>query len=173
MMPRISRRREVLSTPRRGGLSLGIHYDPEAFGRFSETIARTLGTARFLVLQTGIVAVWIIINAAFSDLRFDEYPFILLTLALSLQAAYAAPLILLAQNRQADRDRATSERDRELSARTQADTEYLARELASVRLALSDVVTLDDLRDTTGKLADAVERLERRLAAAEERSSGS
>ena len=84
MMPRISRRREDLSTPRRGGLSLGIHYDPEAFGRFSETIARTLGTARFLVLQTGVVAVWIIINAAFSELRFDEYPFILLTLALSL-----------------------------------------------------------------------------------------
>jgi uncharacterized membrane protein len=167
MMPRFSRREEDLSTPRRGGLNLGIHYDPEAFGRFSEAIARTLGTARFLVLQTVVVAVWIVVNAAFDTLRFDEYPFILLTLALSLQAAYAAPLILLAQNRQADRDRATSERDRELSSRTQADTEYLARELAGVRLALSDVVTLDDLRDTTDKLAEAIERLEARLDAAD------
>jgi uncharacterized membrane protein len=172
MMPRFSRRNEDLSTPRRGGINLGVHYDPEAFGRFSETIARTLGTARFLVLQTFIVAVWILVNAAFSDLRFDEYPFILLTLALSLQAAYAAPLILLAQNRQADRDRATSERDRELTARTQADTEYLARELAGVRLALSDVVTLDDLRDTTEKLAEAIERLEHRLDA-KDAASGS
>jgi uncharacterized membrane protein len=162
MMPRFSRRSEDLTTPRRG-ISLGVHYDPEAFGRFSETIARTLGTARFLVLQTGIVIVWIVINAASDTLRFDEYPFILLTLALSLQAAYAAPLILLAQNRQADRDRAESERDRELSSRTQADTEYLARELASVRFALADVVTLDDLRSTTDKLADAIERLERRM----------
>ena len=162
MMPRFSRRREDLTTPRRG-ISLGVHYDPEAFGRFSETIARTLGTARFLVLQTGIVIVWIAINAASDTLRFDEYPFILLTLALSLQAAYAAPLILLAQNRQADRDRAESERDRELSSRTQADTEYLARELASVRFALADIVTLDDLRSTTDKLADAIERLERRM----------
>jgi uncharacterized membrane protein len=163
MMPRFSRRGDDLSTPRRG-LSLGVHYDPEAFGRFSEAIARTLGTARFLVLQTGIVAVWILVNVISDSLRFDEYPFILLTLALSLQAAYAAPLILLAQNRQADRDRAVSERDREVSSRTQADTEYLARELASVRLALSDVVTLDDLRDTTERLTEAVSQLEQRLA---------
>jgi uncharacterized membrane protein len=162
MMPRFSRRGEDLSTPRRG-ISLGVHYDPEAFGRFSEAIARTLGTARFLVLQTVVVLVWILVNVAFDTLRFDEYPFILLTLALSLQAAYAAPLILLAQNRQADRDRAASEVDREVSSRTQADTEYLARELAGVRLALSDVVTLDDLRDTTDKLADAIHRLEQRV----------
>jgi uncharacterized membrane protein len=166
MMPRFSRREEDLSTPRRGGISLGVHYDPEAFGRFSEAIARTLGTARFLVLQTVVVAIWIVINVAFGSLRFDEYPFILLTLALSLQAAYAAPLILLAQNRQADRDRAASEVDREVSARTQADTEYLARELAGVRLALSDVVTLDDLRDTTDKLADAISRLEQHVGRA-------
>jgi uncharacterized membrane protein len=162
MMPRFSRRNEDLSTPRRG-LSFGVHYDPEAFGRFSETIARTLGTARFLVIQTVIVAVWIVVNALFSGLRFDKYPFILLTLALSLQAAYAAPLILLAQNRQADRDRASSERDREISARTQADTEYLAREIAGVRLALSDVVTLDDLRDTTERLSEVIARIELRL----------
>ena len=81
------------------------------------------------------------------QLRWDPYPFILLNLAFSTQAAYAAPLILLAQNRQDDRDRAQAERDRGRDARTQADTEYLARELASVRLALADVVTADDLRD--------------------------
>lgn len=163
MMPWFSRRGgDDLSTPRRG-ISLGIHYDPEAFGRFSEAIARVLGTARFLVGQTIVIAIWIAINALSDTLRFDEYPFILLTLALSVQAAYSAPLILLAQNRQADRDRAASERDREISARTQADTEYLARELASVRLALSDVVTLDDLRDATERLTEAVAKLERRL----------
>jgi len=157
------RRREDLSRPRRGRLSFGVHYDPEAFGDFSEAIARLLGTARFLVFQTAVVFVWILVNAAFRDLRFDEYPFILLTLALSLQAAYAAPLILLAQNRQADRDRSESERDREVTTRTQADTEYLARELASVKLSLSDVVTLSDLRETTDRLTDALERIETRL----------
>ena len=157
------RRREDLSRPRRGRLSFGVHYDPEAFGEFSEAIARLLGTARFLVFQTALVFVWILINAAFDRIRFDEYPFILLTLALSLQAAYAAPLILLAQNRQADRDRSTSERDREVTTRTQADTEFLARELASVRVSLSDVVTLSDLRETTDRLTDALERIETRL----------
>ena len=157
------RRREDLSRPHRGRLSFGVHYDPEAFGDFSEAIARFLGTARFLVFQTGLVFVWILLNAAFDRLRWDEYPFILLTLALSLQAAYAAPLILLAQNRQADRDRSSSERDREVTTRTQADTEFLARELASVKLSLSDVVTLSDLRDTTDRLTDALERIEARL----------
>ena len=110
------RRREDLSSPRRG-LSLGIHYDPEAFGEFSETIARFIGTARFLVGQTVVVFVWIVVNAAISGADFDPYPFILLTLALSLQAAYAAPLILLAQNRQAERDRQEVETDRVTSAR--------------------------------------------------------
>ena len=157
------RRREDLSRPRRGRLSFGVHYDPEAFGDFSEAIARFLGTARFLVFQTVLVFVWILLNAAFDEIRWDEYPFILLTLALSLQAAYAAPLILLAQNRQADRDRSSSERDREVTTRTQADTEFLARELASVKLSLSDVVTLSDLRDTTDRLTDALERIETRL----------
>ena len=145
-----------LSTPRRSRLSLGIHYDPDAFGEFSETIARTIGTARFLVIQTVIVVVWIAVNAIISGLRFDPYPFILLTLALSLQAAYAAPLILLAQNRQADRDRGETERDREVNFRTQADAEFVTRELASIRLALADVVTSDDLRE-------ALDRLHRKL----------
>lgn len=141
-----------LSRPRTRGRGLGIHYDPEAFGRFSEAIARTLGTARFLVIQTVAVIVWITVNAVSDELRFDEYPFILLTLALSLQAAYAAPLILLAQNRQAERDRASSERDREVVARTQADTEFLGRELAAVRIALTDVATADDLNRAVERL---------------------
>ena len=162
------RRQEDLSRPRRGRLSFGVHYDPEAFGDFSEAIARLLGTARFLVFQTAVVFIWIFINVVFIDLRFDEYPFILLTLALSLQAAYSAPLILLAQNRQADRDRSDSERDREVTTRTQADTEYLARELASVKLSLSDVVTLSDLRETTDRLTDALERIETRLRGLED-----
>lgn len=150
------RRAVDLSRPRMRGRSLGVHYDPEAFGRFSEAIARTLGTARFLVIQTVAVIVWIGINAASAQLRFDEYPFILLTLALSLQAAYAAPLILLAQNRQSDRDRASSERDREVVARTQADTEFLGRELAAVRIALTDVATADDLSRAVDRLSTAL-----------------
>jgi uncharacterized membrane protein len=152
------RRREDLSTPR-GGLSLGIHYDPEAFGRFSEGIARFLGTARFLVAQTFLVAVWIAFNVVAYALRFDPYPFILLNLAFSTQAAYAAPLILLAQNRQAERDRAETDRDRETNARTQADAEYLAREMASIRLVLADVVTTDDLAEAVDRLTRAVEQL--------------
>ena len=164
------RRREDLSRPRRGGLRFGIHYDPDAFGEFSEAIARFLGTARFLVMQTFLVIVWIGINIVWGfnvgNIRrggWDPYPFILLNLAFSTQAAYAAPLILLAQNRQADRDRTQSERDREVTNRTQADTEYLARELASVKLSLGDIVTLDDIRETTDRLADALERIEARL----------
>jgi uncharacterized membrane protein len=150
------KRREDLSTPR-GGLSLGIHYDPEAFGRFSEAIARTLGTARFLVAQTVLVVAWISINVAAAALRYDPYPFILLNLAFSTQAAYAAPLILLAQNRQADRDRAQTESDRSVVARTQADTEYLAREVASIRMALQGVATTDELTDAVDRLAGLIE----------------
>ena len=156
------RRREDLSRPRQG-FRIGVHYDPDAFGRFSEGIARFLGTGRFLVGQTVVVAVWITINVVAVQLRWDPYPFILLNLAFSTQAAYAAPLILLAQNRQDDRDRAQAELDREVNARTQADTEYLARELASVRLALSDVVTSEDLRDAVEQVARALDGLHQRL----------
>jgi len=138
------------------------------FALKAEAFARFFGTPAFLVGQTVIVAVWIYLNVSGMS-KFDPYPFILLNLAFSLQAAYAAPLILLAQNRQADRDRQQIERDREISARTQADTEYLARELAAVRLNLSDVVTLEDLRDITEKLTDAIERLGRRLDVLDER----
>jgi uncharacterized membrane protein len=159
------RRAVDLSRPRTRGRGLGIHYDPEAFGRFSEAIARTLGTARFLVAQTAVVVVWITINVVAVSLRWDPYPFILLNLAFSTQAAYAAPLILLAQNRQAERDKAQTERDREVVFRTQADTEFLGRELAAVRIALTDVATADDLNR-------AVERITSVLAAGPDTATG-
>jgi len=154
------RRHEDLSTPRRSRrLDLGLHYDPDAFGAFSETIARTFGTARFLVIQTVVVVVWIILNSIAWALRWDPYPFILLNLVFSTQAAYAAPLILLAQNRQEERDRAQTERDREQSRRVQADTEFLAREIASIRLVLSDVATTSDLDDRLERVTKAIESL--------------
>ena len=151
------KRRQDLSTPRQRR-RVGIHYDPDAFGQFSEAIARVLGTGRYLVIQTVIVFLWVTVNV-FNIAPFDEYPFIFLTLILSLQASYAAPLILLAQNRQEDRDREQLERDREMAARTQADTEYLARELAGVRLALADVVTTADLRDQLERINEALDKL--------------
>jgi uncharacterized membrane protein len=172
------KRREDLTTPRQRR-GLGVHYDPEAFGRFSETIARTLGTARFLVSQTIIVAIWISINLAYGfnigNIRnggFDPYPFILLNLAFSTQAAYAAPLILLAQNRQEQRDRIQTENDRRVAERTQADTEFLARELAAVRLGLSDVASSSELEDHLERVSRAIERLADRLGALEARTEG-
>jgi uncharacterized membrane protein len=141
-----------LSAPRGASLRVGPTYDADAFGRFSEGIARTLGTGRFLAGQTVLVVIWISFNTFGLLHHWDPYPFILLNLAFSTQAAYAAPLILLAQNRQDDRDRASIERDREVAARTQADTEYLARELSAVRLALADVVTNDDLDEKISRL---------------------
>jgi len=154
------KRSSDLSTPSSGRIDLGLHYDPEAFGRFSEALARTLGTARFLVIQTAIVVLWIGVNAAAATLRWDPYPFILLNLAFSTQAAYAAPLILLAQNRQDDRDRAQIERDRAVAARTQADTEYLAREVVSIRLALADLSAMTNLAELVARLERSVKHLE-------------
>ena len=148
--------RRSLSAPRpaRRPARLQPHYDPEAFGRFSEAIARNLGTARFLVIQSAVVVLWIIVNITAASLRWDPYPFILLNLAFSTQAAYAAPLILLAQNRQAERDRIAMEDDRRRTARSLADTEYLAREIAGVRLALGDTVTRDYLRSELNRLGE-------------------
>ncbi|MGH8932374.1 MAG: DUF1003 domain-containing protein [Egibacteraceae bacterium] len=140
----MTRRASALSVPR-GGVRLSAHYDPDRFGRFSEAIAGFLGTATYLVGQTVLVAIWIIVNVLAVRLRWDPYPFILLNLMFSTQASYAAPLILLAQNRQAERDRAQAERDREVSDRTLVDTEYLARELASVRLAIAELPSTQDL----------------------------
>jgi len=150
--PRLLPDRADLSAPRGSARGMTGRYDADFFGRMSEGIARTMGTGRFLAGQTIFVVVWIGLNYAGFVKHWDPYPFILLNLAYSTQAAYAAPLILLAQNRQDDRDRASIERDREVAARTQADTEFLARELAAVRLALSGVVTVDDLGDRMGVL---------------------
>src|ERR1700728_2204658 len=149
--------RSDLTAPRGASPRMGARYDTDAFGRFSESIARFLGTGRYLVGQSVFVVIWLALNTVGFVSHWDPYPFILLNLAFSTQAAYAAPLILLAQNRQDDRDRASIERDREVAARTQADTEFLARELASVRLSLADVVTTHDLDDR-------FERLEKLIA---------
>jgi len=155
-------RNNGLDTPRIKGRTLRPNYDPETFGRLSESFARFLGTARFLVYMTVFVAFWVIWNTTAPDnLRWDDFPFIFLTLILSLQASYAAPLILLAQNRQADRDRIQSNEDRAQNERSIADTEYLTRELASLRSALGDVATRDFMRS---ELSDLVEELEKKLS---------
>jgi uncharacterized membrane protein len=133
-------------------------YDAEAFGRFSERIARLIGTGRFLVYMTIVVVWWIGWNTLAPDAwRFDEYPFIFLTLALSLQASYAAPLILLAQNRQTDRDRVQYEQDRARNDRSIADTEYLTREVAGLRIALGEVATRDYIRSELRALLDELD----------------
>jgi uncharacterized membrane protein len=150
-------RKDGLDTPRESRRALRPNFDPEAFGRLSEKFARFLGTARFLVYMTVFVLSWFLWNSlAPRDLRFDDYPFIFLTLILSLQASYAAPLILLAQNRQADRDRISLNEDRTQNERTIADTEYLTRELASLRISLGEVATRDFMRS---ELDDLVKEL--------------
>jgi uncharacterized membrane protein len=128
--------------------------DPEAVGAITESIARFFGTGRYLLIQTVVVLVWIALNVAAISWRWDPYPFILLNLAFSTQAAYAAPLILLAQNRQENRDRVGLDEDRRRAAQTKADTEYLARELAALRLALAEVPTRDYLRHQLQELRD-------------------
>jgi uncharacterized membrane protein len=166
LRPDRERRGAMLAAPRRPDrIQVRPFYDPEAFGRFSEAIARLLGTARYLVVQTVVVISWITWNVVFHGTRlaFDRYPFILLTLALSLQASYAAPLILLAQNRQAERDREETEADRRTSTRTQADTEYLARELAGIRLALGEMPTREYLTEELDGIHAEVRRLRARL----------
>jgi uncharacterized membrane protein len=137
-------------------------YDPEAFGRLSERIARFIGTGRFLVYMTVFVVVWVIWNVVAETLIFDDYPFVFLTLMLSLQASYAAPLILLAQNRQADRDRVQYEQDRDRTERTIADTDYLTRELAALRIAVGEMATRDFLRS---ELRQLLEELDERRGA--------
>jgi len=150
-------RHNGLDTPRETRRSLRPNYDPDSFGRLSERFARFLGTAKFLVYMTIFVFSWVIWNTlAPVDLRWDEYPFIFLTLILSLQASYAAPLILLAQNRQADRDRIALNEDRARGDRNIADTEYLTRELASLRIALGDVSTRDYVRSELQDVAKEI-----------------
>ena len=132
--------------------------DPESFGAFAERFARFMGTARFLVWMTVFVAVWLVWNTlAPQHLRFDPYAFIFLTLMLSLQASYAAPLILLAQNRQDDRDKVQMEQDRARNERNLADTEFLTREVAALRIAMRDVATRDFIRSELRTLLEDLE----------------
>jgi uncharacterized membrane protein len=137
-----------------------FNFDPESVGRASESVARFLGTGRYLMWQTVIVIVWIILNLFAVTLRWDPYPFILLNLAFSTQAAYAAPLILLAQNRQENRDKVALEEDRRRAQQTKADTEFLARELAALRLAVGEVATRDYLRRELEEVRELLETLQ-------------
>jgi uncharacterized membrane protein len=137
-------------------------YDADTFGSFAEQFARFMGTARFLLYMTLFVTIWLGWNwLAPDELAWDLYPFIFLTLMLSLQASYAAPLILLAQNRQEDRDRVIAERDRQANARAHADMEFLAREVASLRMAIGEVATRDYVRSELRALLTELEELER------------
>jgi uncharacterized membrane protein len=154
--PTLRGRLDQPRSPRRRWLP---EYDPESFGRLSERVARFLGTGRFIVWMTVVIIVWVVWNTtAPADWRFDPFPFIFLTLVLSLQASYAAPLILLAQNRQDDRDRVNLEQDRKQNERSIADTEYLTREIASLRMGLGEVATRDWIRS---ELQDLVRELDK------------
>jgi uncharacterized membrane protein len=145
----------------------------DAFGAFAENFARFMGTARFLLYMTLFVLLWVGWNwAAPGRLRFDDYPFIFLTLMLSLQASYAAPLILLAQNRQEDRDRVIGEQDRNANSRAHADMEFLAREMASLRLALGEVATRDYVRSELRSLVQELEEQWDRTGADEDGAEG-
>ncbi|CAB4959395.1 unannotated protein [freshwater metagenome] len=158
-------RRTRLDTPRdtRRQLVRRPSYDSDAFGSFAEQFARFMGTAKFLMYMTLFVIVWMAWNTlAPADLRFDEFPFIFLTLMLSLQASYAAPLILLAQNRQEQRDKVVAEQDRQANARAHADMEFLAREVASLRMAVGEVATRDFLRSELRGLLGDIEDLSTR-----------
>jgi len=139
-------RRPLLRRPR---------FSPDAFGKFAEEFARYMGTASFLLWMTIFVLVWVVENL--TPWHFDKYPFIFLTLMLSLQASYAAPLILLAQNRQEARDRVIAEQDRRVNAQVQADMEFLAREIASLRMAMGEVATRDYIRSELRSLLSDLE----------------
>ena len=155
-----ARPRVRLDQPRARRQRLLPTYDPEAFGRLSERIARFLGTMRFIAWMTAVIIAWVLWNVFAPDhLRWDRYPFIFLTLMLSLQASYAAPLILLAQNRQDDRDRVNLEQDRKQNERSIADTEFLTREVAALRMGLGEVATRDWMRS---ELQDLLKELEER-----------
>ena len=155
------RRRARLDVPRQPRTVVRRpQYDPETFGRGAEGFARFMGTARFLVYMTVVVIVWIVWNTwAPEDLQFDprDLNYTLLTLILSLQASYAAPLILLAQNRQADRDRVALEEDRARNERSIADTDYLTREIAALRIAMGEVATRDFVRSELQRVLEEQE----------------
>ena len=161
-MPEVPASRR-LDQPRLGRRRIEV--DPDSFARISERVARFLGTGRYLAIQTVLVIVWIALNLTLVAYQWDPYPFILLNLAFSTQAAYAAPLILLAQNRQDDRDRVSMDEDRSRAERTKADTEYLARELAALRLAIGEVATRDYLRGELDRISERLDELAARAPA--------
>lgn len=156
--PRPRRRAELrMDQPLERGRLRGPTYDPEQWGRLSERIARFIGSWRFIAWMTAVIVAWLLWNIfAPDDWKPDPYPFIFLTLMLSLQASYAAPLILLAQNRQADRDRVQYLEDRARTERLIADTEYLTREIAALRMALGEVATRDYMRSELRDLAEEI-----------------
>lgn len=165
--PRRTGRLDQPREPRRLRLP---RFDPEAFGRWSEGIARSMGTANFIVYMTVVIMLWFAWNIfAPTDLRFDPYTFTFLTLLLSLQASYAAPLILLAQNRQADRDRLAMDEDRRRASLQKADTEYLAREIAALRISMGEVATRDFLRSELARLAEELDEANQRRQRLERR----
>lgn len=152
-----------LDTPTDATRHKRLSISGDAVGKHAERIARFLGTGQYLAIQTVFVVIWVVINTAGFTFRWDPYPFILLNLAFSTQAAYAAPLILLAQNRQDDRDRVALAEDRRRAAETKADTEFLARELAGVRIAVGEAVTRDYLRRELEDLTELLQRIEDKL----------
>lgn len=147
-----------------------VHMDSETFGVFAESFARFMGTAKFIVYMTVFVVVWIILNlVGLFGLKWDPYPFILLNLFFSTQASYAAPLILLAQNRQDLRDKLTMEQDRQIAAQSRADTDFLAREIAAIRMQIGEIATRDFIRsELRSELRELESRLETRLEAKHE-----
>jgi uncharacterized membrane protein len=164
-MAKAVREAERLNTPGRRKRSTipTIKVDRDAFGKFAEAFARFMGTARFLFGMTVVIVLWVLWNVPWGPPRprFDEYPFIFLTLVLSLQASYAAPLILLAQNRQEARDRIALERDRDQAAQSRADMDFLAREIASLRMSVGELATRDYLRsELRSELRDLLAELE-------------
>jgi uncharacterized membrane protein len=154
-VPVVERRAGRLDQPRQPRRIKLPRFDPEAFGRWSEAFARFMGTPKFIVYMTVVILLWVGWNILAPDgWRFDPYTFTFLTLILSLQASYAAPLILLAQNRQTDRDRVALDEDRRRATAQKADTEYLSREIAALRIALGEVATRDFLRSELARLTD-------------------
>ena len=146
-------RDEAVTTPEIAGRSISSNYDRDTVGRWSESVARFMGGGKFLIIQTLIVIAWITLNAiAGSKGLWDEYPFILLNLLFSIEAAYAAPLILLAQHRQDARDRALAERDREANARILSDSEFLTRESAAIRVRMDDMASGTEIKNLIAEL---------------------
>lgn len=158
-MARANRNDNRLDSPK--GLRTPLFQSRDRTGRFSEAFARAMGTPWFLIGMTIFVTVWLVFNTvAPEEIQFDPRltNFTLLTLILSLQASYAAPLILLAQNRQDDRDRVQIEQDRQRAERNLNDTEYLAREVVALRLAVKDLASKDFIRAELRSLLEELDR---------------